>query len=175
MSNYYISDLHFGHECVLKFCNRPFISIEEMNEELIKRWNKKVSKDDKVYILGDLIYKNSIPPQYYLDRLNGEKILIKGNHDSKWLKKIDINKYFSGIHQYLEISDEGRWCILFHYPIMDWNAKFRGSYHLHGHIHNMDSNILKFSNKESKMLNVSADVINFEPKTLDELIKWYKK
>ena len=175
MSKFYISDPHFGHEAIISFCNRPFTSVEEMDEELIKRWNNKVSNNDTVYILGDLIYKSDKPPEYYLDKLNGKKILIKGNHDGTWLKKVDVKKYFDGIYDYLEISDEGRWIVLSHYPFLEHNGKHRGSYHLHGHIHNIESEALRYSNKEPKIFNVSADMIRFEPMTLDELIGWYKK
>lgn len=173
MVKFYISDLHFGHKNIIEFCNRPFAE-EEMDEELIKRWNNKVSNNDTVYILGDLIYKSEKPPEFYLDKLNGKKILIKGNHDT-WVKKIDVNKYFDGIYDYLEISDAARWVILFHYPLLDWNGRYRGSYHLHGHIHNIESEALRYSRKNPKMFNVSCDVINFEPMKLDELIEWYHK
>ena len=171
MSKFYISDPHFGHEDIISFCNRPFTSVEEMDEELIKRWNNKVSNNDTIYILGDLIYKSNKLPEYYLERLNGAKILIKGNYDNPWLKKIDVNKYFEGVYDYLEISDEGIWVILFHYPILEWNAKFRGSYHIHGHIHNINSDSIEHSNEEPRMYNVSCDAINFEPKTLNELME----
>lgn len=175
MSKFYISDPHFGHKDMISFCNRPFTSVEEMDEELIKRWNNMVSNNDTVYVLGDLIYKSDKSPEYYLDKLNGKKILIKGNHDGNFLKKIDVNKYFYSVYDYLEISDEGRWVILSHYPLLDWNGKYRGSYHLHGHIHNIESEALRYSNKEPKMFNVSSDVINFEPMTLDQIIGCYEK
>lgn len=173
---YYIADPHFGHGSCISFCNRPFSSVEEMDEELLSRWNRKVTNNDTVFVLGDLIYKSDKPPEYYLEKLKGKKILIKGNHDGTWLKKIDVNKYFDSVYDYLEISDEGRWVVLFHYPLLEWNAKFRGSYHLHGHTHNnIESEALRYSNEEPRMYNVSCDAINFEPKTLDELIGWYKK
>lgn len=175
MHNYYISDMHFGHKNIIPFCNRPFNSVEEMDRELIKRWNNKVSNKDTVYILGDLIYKSDKPPEYYLEKLNGKKILIKGNHDSALLKRIDIYKYFEGVYDYLEISDNGIWVVLSHYPLLDWNGRYRGSYHLHGHIHNIESKALKYSNDEPMMCNVSTDMIGFTPMTLDELIGWYKK
>lgn len=175
MGKFYISDLHFGHENIISFCNRPFKSVEEMDEELIKRWNSKVSDSDTVYILGDLIYKSAKPHEYYLERLKGKKVLVRGNHDNTWLKKIDVNKYFEGVYDYLEISDEARWVVLSHYPLLDWNGKYRGSYHLHGHIHNIESEALRYSRKNPKMFNVSSDVINFEPMTLGQVIGWYRK
>ena len=60
---YYVSDLHFGHKNILEMCKRPFSSIEEMDEQLVENWNKRVKKNDRVYILGDLIYKSTTPPR----------------------------------------------------------------------------------------------------------------
>ena len=60
MDIYYTSDLHLGHKNIIRLCNRPFGSIEEMDNLLIERWNKKVKKEDTVYILGDLFYKCEI-------------------------------------------------------------------------------------------------------------------
>ena len=80
---YYTSDLHLCHENIIRLCNRPYKTIEEMNEDLINRWNKKVKPNDVVYVLGDFFFKqqDSKYVSSVLKRLNGEKILIKGNHD----------------------------------------------------------------------------------------------
>lgn len=79
---FFTSDLHFGHENVLRFDNRPFETVEEMDDELIKRWNDKVGKGDLVYVLGDLIWKTATNEAVQIiKRLNGQIILIKGNHD----------------------------------------------------------------------------------------------
>ena len=79
---FFTSDLHFGHENVLRFDNRPFETVEEMDDELIKRWNDKVGKGDLVYVLGDLIWKTATNEAIrIIKRLNGQIILIKGNHD----------------------------------------------------------------------------------------------
>ena len=84
--NFYISDLHFGHENAIKFDNRPFSSVEEMNEILVQRWNKVVHPEDTVYVLGDFFWKRK-DMLTYLPRLSGKIILICGNHDAKWLKE----------------------------------------------------------------------------------------
>lgn len=79
---FFIGDLHFGHENVIKFDNRPYKTVDEMNEDLIRRWNNKVSPGDIVYVLGDLIWKTyNKSAADLIKRLNGQIILIKGNHD----------------------------------------------------------------------------------------------
>ena len=79
---FFTSDLHFGHTNVITFDKRPFSSVEEMDKELIKRWNKKVEKGDLVYVLGDMIWKSSNnDAENLIKSLNGQIILIKGNHD----------------------------------------------------------------------------------------------
>lgn len=79
---FFTSDLHFGHENVLRFDSRPFATVEEMDSELIRRWNAKVGRGDLVYVLGDMIWKSRNDDAPALIRsLNGQIILIKGNHD----------------------------------------------------------------------------------------------
>lgn len=80
---YFTSDNHIGHENILKFADRPFQNIKHMENGLIKRWNSRVRKNDLVYILGDFIWSTVKPEEYraIMNRLNGEKILIIGNHD----------------------------------------------------------------------------------------------
>ena len=77
---FFTSDLHFGHENVIRFDNRPFETVEEMNAELVRRWNAKVSNGDLVYVLGDMIWKsNHGEAEKLIKSLNGQIILIKGN------------------------------------------------------------------------------------------------
>lgn len=178
--NFYISDTHFGHENVIKFENRPFKNINEMSENMIKLWNNKVKENDTVYILGDMFYGKEINYENILSRLNGYKILIKGNHD-QWIdKNIYLSKYFIKISDYKIINDNGKQIVLFHYPILDWAYKFNGAIHLYGHIHSMlkkDLHLLtdiqlkelNLISEEKNMYNVSADVINYSPCTLGEL------
>ena len=79
---FFTSDLHFGHEGIIRMCNRPFQTLEEMDETLIKNWNSLAKPKDKVYVLGDFfMYYKKPKLREILNRLNGTKILIKGNHD----------------------------------------------------------------------------------------------
>lgn len=83
MNIHFVSDHHWYHDNILKFTKRGFSSLEEMHEEYIKRWNKKVKVGDTTYILGDNVW-NTIGMNKYkelMDKLNGQKILIEGNHD----------------------------------------------------------------------------------------------
>ena len=82
MEVYFTSDLHFGHERIIALCERGFTGIEEMNETLIERWNKKVTDKDTVYILGDFAFRSATHAGTYLEQLKGKKHLIIGNHDN---------------------------------------------------------------------------------------------
>ena len=162
---YYISDLHLFHNRILEKFNRPFSSVEEMHEMIINNWKNKVKADDTVYILGDVGMYHPQEIGNILNNLPGHKILITGNHDFKNIHSGSYKKVFDKITSYLEIEDNGRNVILFHYPIEDWNGKYREYYHLHGHIHNNEDSL---SQKERRF-NVSAEVVDYTPVSLDEL------
>ena len=82
MKVFIISDTHFGHENIIKYCNRPFSSVEEMDEKMIKNWNETVSNNDVVLHLGDFGLGKKEYIASIVKRLNGKKILIMGNHDN---------------------------------------------------------------------------------------------
>lgn len=81
----YTADLHFGHRSAIEFDNRPFADVEEMDHTLIELWNRKVSREDDVYIVGDFACRNEREEEWYLRQLKGRKYLIVGNHDKKLL------------------------------------------------------------------------------------------
>ena len=162
---YYISDLHLFHNRILEKFNRPFSSVEEMHEVIINNWKNKVKDDDTVYILGDVGMYHAREIGNILNNLPGRKILVTGNHDFKNIHSSSYKKTFAKITSYLEIEDNGRNVVLFHYPIEDWNGKYREYYHLHGHIHNNEDSL---SQKERRF-NVSAEVVDYTPVSLDEL------
>ena len=153
------------HNRILEKFNRPFSSVEEMHEMIINNWKNKVKADDTVYILGDVGMYHPKEIGNILNNLPGHKILITGNHDFKNIHSGSYKKVFDKITSYLEIEDNGRNVILFHYPIEDWNGKYREYYHLHGHIHNNEDSL---SQKERRF-NVSAEVVDYTPVSLDEL------
>ena len=170
---YYTSDLHLGHDNIIRLCNRPYKDARTMGVDIIQRWNKKVHVEDTVYILGDMFFKyqDIDVVKTILKQLNGKKILIRGNHDN-FLNQIVWKDYFASVKDYMRINDNGRDVILFHYPIEEWDGYFRGSYHLYGHVHNSDNGTVGV---KKNRFNVGVDVNDFEPKTLDELINKNKK
>ncbi len=173
---YFTADLHLGHKNILELCNRPFQTIEEMDQTLIDNWNKKVTNADTVYIVGDLIYKAE-DYENYLSKLKGKKVLILGNHDNGWIDKIDKEKYFVKVSNLIEQSLENRMVTLCHYPMLEWrNSRKVGStklgYLIHGHIHNRTTlpdylPVLRAQNA----LNAGVDINNYEPVTFKELLE----
>lgn len=167
--NYYISDLHFGHANIIRLCNRPYNTVQEMDEDLINKWNSVITDDDDVYILGDLIFRAD-DPEKYLKALKGRLHIIRGNHD-KFLNNPGYRRYFESIDQYKELVDNGKRVVLFHFPIAEWNGYYGGAIHLYGHIHNSRNKTSQTMDNIENCYNVGADVLDFVPRTLAELIE----
>lgn len=167
---YYTSDLHLFHNNIIKYEDRPFNNVEEMNDYIIYKWNSKVKPTDEVYILGDFAFCSGKQANELLSKLNGKKYLIKGNHDS-FLKDKDFDKSnFEWIRDYTTIKDNKRKVVLFHYPIAVWDCQHHDSIHLYGHVHSNKDNHHSLLFKLENAYNVGIDVCDFEPKTLEELM-----
>ena len=135
MKNYYIADLHFGHERILSFDNRPFLSEEEMEQEQICRWNAVVEPGDTVYIIGDFCWKVEADWLRILAKLKGNKVLIKGNHD---LKRVSdkLKKQFQDVRDIKIIMDGKYSVVMCHYPLMFYpHDHYENSIMLCGHVH----------------------------------------
>ena len=171
MKIFYIADTHFGHGNIIRLCNRPFLTVNEMNETLIHNWNSRVGKDDIVYIVGDFAFKSAEHPVGILSQLNGRKVLIKGNHDGRNLKDPVFRRHFEEICERKTINDNNRMVVIDHFPLIEWDGFFRGSYLVYGHIHN---NVSNYAYKAlyclDTALNAGVDINQFMPVTLDELI-----
>lgn len=174
VNTFFTSDHHFKHSNIIKLCNRPFESIEEMNEVCIERWNSVVSPGDLVYYLGDF----SLDPtavKEFLPQLNGYKVLIQGNHDKcfkgkeKW---VDLYKKW-GFLEVIHRKTIKIWkyqVLLCHFPYKnDQGARYydhrpedKGNFLLHGHTHSKDK-VLK------KMIHIGVDAWNFTPVPLEEI------
>lgn len=160
---YVTSDLHLFHNNIIKYENRPFSNVDNMNESLIRNWNDLVTNDDLVYILGDLSFGSMKKTNNILKRLNGDKILIKGNHDVN----IDAEQFVS-IHDYLEINYRGKKIVMCHYPLVLYN----GDIHLYGHVHS-NTGTHRLCQNIKNSYNVGVDVNNYKPVNLDEILKKY--
>lgn len=155
MTTYYISDTHFDHVNIIGHCDRPFNSVDEMNEAMVQRWNTVVTPDDTVYHLGDFAWKR---PEFWRKKLNGKIIFLQGNHDPKGF----------GV-PYLEVKDGEYRLVLFHYPIVSWNGLFRSVFHFYGHVHNNPLRDMPVDWK-ARSFNVGAEYLDYTPRTADEII-----
>lgn len=165
---WFTSDHHFGHKNIIKFSNRPFATVDEMNSEMIKRWNEKVGEDDIVYHLGDFSLISSSKTRQIIEQLNGKICLITGNHETSALA---CANYFEWIKDYYELTvqDEDayrgeRFIVLFHYAMRVWNASHHGTWQLYGHSHGElpdDETALSF--------DVGVDSHNFYPLSYEDV------
>lgn len=131
MSDIWItSDAHFSHKNILIYDNRPFSSVEEMDEKLISNWNERVKPGDTMYYLGDFAFKSKNVYKLFT-RLNGNKILIKGNHDKKDTLKLP----WAGVYDIYELNYDNKLVIFCHYSMRVWKNSCHGSWMLFGHSH----------------------------------------
>lgn len=164
----FIADLHLGHENMAR--HRGFTSVEEHDEYVIQRWNSVVHKRDVTYILGDITMEKS-SPYYILDRLNGTKHVVLGNHD----RRQDVNKLLehvdsvAGMMQYKGI-------FLTHCPIHPMEMEYRVKHNIHGHIHEKHVEkdftlfgIPLFKRVDRRYHCVSCEHVDYTPKTLHQL------
>ena len=176
---FYISDTHLGHKNCIEFDKRPFESVEEMDQTIIDNWNRKVTDEDTVYILGDFIYRSGRSFDWYLKQLKGKKILVSGNHDWQLLEDEKTKPYFEHIGNLVEIDDGDKQIVLCHFPLAEWNGsrrKWNTTYHIYGHIHGDRGNSYWYMACEERAFNAGCMINNYEPVTFDELvennIKW---
>ncbi len=161
-NTFFISDTHFGHRNIINFTDndnkplRPFDTVEEMDECMVERWNSVVKEGDRVYHLGDVVINRKALP--IMDRLNGKKVLIKGNHDIFRLR--DYVKYFDDIRAYKVMPKHGIICS--HIPIHPESLE-RWKLNIHGHLH---ANVLA----DKKYRSVCVEQINYTPISFEELL-----
>ena len=167
---FYTSDLHLGHANIIRHCNRPFASVEDMDEALIGNWNAKLTDGDTVHILGDLMFRNSCPSEEYLSRLKGKKHLVVGNHDKAWMKKVDLSRWFESVEMMRFFTDGQRKITECHYPMMSWPFANHDGWMVYGHIHeNTNMDYWPMIAQNDHMLNAGVDINGFEPVTFEEM------
>lgn len=165
---YFTSDLHLGHNAAIRMCERPFANIDEMNRTLIANINARVKKHDTLYILGDVAHRTPVEEvNQMIAKINGKKILIRGNHDKEYDPAL-----FDGIYDFLEVNFDGHSISLMHYPMVEWPKSRHGSLHLHGHQHNKPE-----YNQEQKAqgifrYDVGVDANYYCPVSLNEILKF---
>ena len=161
-----ISDTHFGHSNIIKYCDRPYHDIEEMDWNMVEKWNSVVKPGDKVYHLGDVYMGNKERVNNILSHLNGDKRLILGNHDDG--KDPILHKYFRKIDMWRRFPEHN--VLLTHVPVHESSlreGRFKGEkkmINVHGHIHNNPS-------PKGPYKCVCVEQINYTPIHIEELRK----
>lgn len=177
-SYWVISDTHFGHENIIKYCDRPFSSVHEMNEHMRDRWNSVVKDGDNVYHLGDVYFGKGMNTEdrdyamHFLQSLKGRKRLVLGNHDNG--KDQVLQRVFQKIVVWYDFKQFDM--LMSHVPVHPGSLLRNGvdklgSINVHGHLHNnlvMDNNVgLKLPDKRYK--NVCVEHTDYAPINLEEL------
>lgn len=188
---YFTSDLHFGHKNIINFCRRPFHSVENMNKLMVMNWNEVVQPDDTVYILGDFAMGQIRETLPIAEQLNGEKLLVPGNHDRCWPGHLDgdgkidgakISEWkqryedvgFTVLPTQVTIEHEGQEILLCHFPYETVVGEYDLRYHnthpvdnglplFHGHVHDTWKTRLN-------MVNVGVDVWGYCPVSIERLV-----
>jgi calcineurin-like phosphoesterase family protein len=133
---HFISDMHFGHAKVIEYSQRPYLSVEDMDNQIRINWNRVVEPKDQIYILGDISFSSIERTVSLMQSLNGVKHLILGNHDKRISKRKDaFTGIFASVQNYLDISINNRFIVMSHFPFRSWDRQQYKSIHLHGHSH----------------------------------------
>jgi calcineurin-like phosphoesterase family protein len=160
---FFTADTHFDHANIIKYCNRPFSSLKEMNDSLIENWNHVVKPEDIVYFLGDFAFHR---PEYFANVLNGHKRLVIGSHD-KDLKSLYRPWAFEEVSPLKEINVGGQSVTLCHYAMRRWLKSHYGAWHLYGHSHGNLPPI-------GKSWDVGVDNNNFAPLSWQDIVALMK-
>jgi calcineurin-like phosphoesterase family protein len=165
MTIWYTADLHFGHENVIEFCDRPFKTVEEMDTTLLANMRKRVKKGDEIWILGDFAFGPRAKDRFYLSYLFGKipcnkRHLVIGNHDAQPI----LDLPWTSVNNLVEVRDGSlkQNNTLCHYPMVTWNHSRRGALQLFGHVH---GNWMGSRNS----VNVGVDVWDYYPVTINEI------
>lgn len=177
---FFTSDLHFRHGNIIKYCKRPFETVQDQTEKLIENWNKTVPDTATVFILGDFAFATKNQWRGFLNKMTGKKYLILGNHD----RHEDIpTEMFEDVVDLAKVSikikdHEWKTFILSHRPILCWEGSNDGSIMLYGHVHTctnpevdetIDSELVKLMPKNS--WDVGVDNNNYTPVSVHEVLE----
>ena len=152
---FFTADEHYGHANIIKYCDRPFGSVEEMDEEIIRRHNSVVGPGDTVIHAGDFSLKKKAEVEDYVARLNGRHVFLRGSHDY-WLD--------SDAHEIWERKIDGRYVVVCHYAMRVWPRSHHNSWQLYGHSHGRLEPV-------GKQWDVGVDNNDFHPVSMDRLVE----
>lgn len=170
---YFTSDLHFGHKAVIDFCRPQFGSVNEMNETIVDRWNSRITKNDQVWVLGDVSFCDTEQTRVLLGRLFGQKCLVMGNHDWKWGTRKWHDLGFAKVYQLWQKTLGGQSVMMSHFPYTGDHMKERylehrprdlGHWLLHGHVH-------EHWKIRKKQINVGVDQWDMTPVSENQILE----
>lgn len=163
MSVYVTADHHFSHHNILRYCRRPFSSVEEMDAEMIERWNAAVSPGDLVVHLGDFALASRARITDLVDALNGRKVLLLGNHDrsATAMRSCGFDEVHKGCYEV-----EGLRCV--HDPSEADARASPGETTLCGHVHDLWAESTRPDG--ARLINVGVDVRGFRPVALHDIL-----
>jgi len=184
MSLFLLSDTHFDHGNIIKYCDRPFSSASEMDSLMISNWNERVSYDDTVLFGGDIAMARGKIAIEYAQKLNGSLVLLDGNHDDidEAEAPFPILKSYYFTYEFEGTEYEFYYT---HWPLMSrskreddrdapkWSKppEWFDGWYLHGHVHNNDVGNYPFVNPNEKMVNLGVELLEFTPIEIEELIR----
>ena len=156
MTYFFTADEHYGHKNIIKYCNRPFSSAEEMDDLLIENHNSVVSENDITIHAGDFSIRTNKDEVYqrYIEKLNGRHIFLRGSHD-KWLPRHHDLSIF-------EKNIEGQHIVICHYALRVWSRSHYNSWQLYGHSHGKLA-------PQGKQWDVGVDNNNYFPVSFDQI------
>ena len=163
---FFTADTHWGHRNIIRYCQRPFADVDEMNEALITNWNSTIGKDDIVFHLGDFAMGGSAEWCRLLERLNGRIYLILGNHFEQVAMQMLIN-----------VGDQRIY--LNHYPFLCFGGAYRNTWQLFGHVHTNNAqtglDYSRLNNLFPSQYDVGVDNNNYAPVSFEQVEKIIRK
>lgn len=172
---WFTSDTHFGHANIIRYSNRPFETVQQMNDELIVNINSCVKPTDELYHLGDFSFMDEESTYKIIKRLNGKKHFIFGNHDKVIKRSKELQGLFTSVQFYHELYFQDKALgkipvVLCHFPMITWNKAHHGAYMLHGHCHGN----LKYP-FEARIMDVGVDPQNYSPISEQDIVRRLSK
>jgi calcineurin-like phosphoesterase family protein len=131
---YVSSDYHFNHYNVIQYDGRPYFTVAEMNNDIIRKHNEVVKPEDEFFFLGDFMFKDWRNFEILFGQMNGNKHIVWGNHDNSRFRKKTAGAWKSE-QDYLELKYQDRLFVCCHYPFLSWKNSCHRSINLHGHTH----------------------------------------
>lgn len=159
---FFIADTHFDHANIIRYCNRPFENVDDMNQYMVEQWNKKITHGDKVFVLGDFALGGSQNIIKWGRALHGNKTLIMGNHD-RATKSVYLEAGFQEVIRYPILWNDI--FLLSHAPRFDSNIG--ALYNIYGHVHNEP----RYEDANAQGICVSVERTGYGPLSFEEIQK----